>query len=211
LVIVRSLLFVCTANVCRSPVAEHLLRQRLVDRRDVDGEAWTVHSAGVGRFGVGVDDSTRRAAAQFGLDLSEHRPRSLDEAMVVNEGADLVLTMTREHLRTVTTLAPQAWRRTFTLKEFARRSSATGRPRPDESVPAWVARLSEGRRPAELLRRDPADDVADPYGLAQRHYDEMIAEVRDAVDALVVAVWPDRTDVPPSAAATSPEIPGLGE
>jgi protein-tyrosine phosphatase len=209
LVIMRSLLFVCTANVCRSPVAEHLLRQRLVSRRDSDGEAWTAHSAGLERFRVGVDDCTRRAVAPLGIDLSEHRPRLLDAAIVVSEGADLVLTMTRQQLRTVATLAPQAWRRTFTLKEVARRSSTTGPPRHGESVPAWVERLSEGRRPADLLRPDPADDVADPYGLTQRHYDAMIAEVRDAVDALVAVVWPDRTRLPRSA-ATAPDTTGPG-
>jgi protein-tyrosine phosphatase len=206
LVTMRSLIFVCTANVCRSPVAEQLLRERLVDRRDADGEAWAVRSAGLGRFRAEVDAHTRRAVTPLGLDLSDHRPRVLTRAVVNTEGADLVLTMTREQLRAVATLVPDAWPRTFTLKEFARRSSMTGPPQPDESVPAWIARLSAGRKAADLVRADPADDIADPYGLAQRHYDAMVEEVREAVDALVSTVWLGRGHAPsPTAGTTADE------
>ena len=80
-----------------------------------------MRSAGIGRFQTEVDGPTRRAVTSLGLDLTDHRPRLLDAAMVAADGADLVVTMTRDHLRTVATLAPQAWRRTFTLKELARR------------------------------------------------------------------------------------------
>ena len=50
--------------------------------------------------------------------------------------------------------------------------------------PAWIHRLSDGRKAADLLRPDSADDLADPYGLEQRHYDAMVAEVSEAVDVL---------------------------
>jgi protein-tyrosine phosphatase len=207
----RHLLVVCTANVCRSPVAEHLLRQRLADRCDGDGESWVVHSAGIGRYRMEVDAQTRRAVAPFGVDLSGHRPRVLDAATVVTEGANLVLTMTREHLRTVAALVPQAWPRTFTLKELARRSGATGPPRPGESVPAWLQRLSAGRKAGHLLQPDASDDVADPYGLSQRHYDVMVSEVRDAIDVLLSTLWAGRIRGRSSPTTTSPDATGQSE
>jgi hypothetical protein len=106
-------------------------------------------------------------------------------------------------LRAVATLVPEAWPRTFTLKEFARRSSVSGPPQPGEAVPAWIERLGAGRKAADLPRADPADDIADPYGLARRHYEAMVEEVREAVDVLVSTLWGGRGHAPSSAAGTT--------
>ena len=56
-------------------------------------------------------------------------------------------------------------------------------------------RLSDGRKAADLLRPDPADDLADPYGLEQRHYDAMVAEVSEAVDVLLSTLWAGRSGI----------------
>lgn len=179
------MLVVCTANVCRSPVAELLLGRALADRPDVDGIDWAITSAGTGRYAAPLDPNTIRAASDVGIEVSEHRPRVLDRNILAEEGADLVLTMTRAHLPDVVGLDPAAWPRTFTLKELARRANSLEPPRTGEGFSGWLARMAEGRRARDMLHGDPLDDVADPYGLPKRHHVEMIAEVAHQVELLM--------------------------
>ena len=86
------------------------------------GHRPVVGSAGTHGGRYRVHEHTMRAAAEVGVDLGDHRSRALTRTLLVDEGADLVLTMTREHLRHVAALEPDAWPRAFTLKELVRRS-----------------------------------------------------------------------------------------
>ncbi len=190
----RRLLVVCTANVCRSPVVERLLRRRLEHAVDVDGEKWEVGSAGTAQINAEVDRATRAAAARFGLDLSDHIRRRLDRSLLAEERPDLVITMAREHLRTVAAADPTLWPRTFTLKELARKAEtrSTGRP---TSFEDWVTTMSAGRKAADMMTPDPDDDVSDPYGGSRRGYEEMVAETAEAVDIIVRhGPWPEAGD-----------------
>lgn len=85
--------FVCTGNTCRSPLAEALAR-REIERRGWGGVE--VVSAGVAaQPGAPVSGGSLRAAEGVGLDLSGHRARLLDADLV--DQADLVLTMGEHH------------------------------------------------------------------------------------------------------------------
>lgn len=87
-------LFVCTGNTCRSPMAEALARRALKER------GWThveVSSAGVaGHGGMPASGGAIRAAGEGGLDLTGHRSRGLTRELV--ESSDLILTMSQGHL-----------------------------------------------------------------------------------------------------------------
>ena len=98
------ILTVCTANVCRSPVAERLLAQHLAEA-GVDAE---VRSVGTHRGRLGMHRDTLAAAAGVGVDASDHVSRPLTGAAVRDEGADLVIGMTREHLREIVAMEPTA-------------------------------------------------------------------------------------------------------
>lgn len=94
------ILFVCTGNTCRSPLAEVLARTEVARR------GWThveVRSAGAAaRDGAPASEGSLRAAEAGGLDLSGHRSTALDSELV--EWADLVLVMSRGHLEAVRSL-----------------------------------------------------------------------------------------------------------
>lgn len=88
------IVFVCTGNTCRSPLAEALARREL-ERRGWGGVQ--VLSAGTSAMrGVPVSEGSRRVAEEVGLDLSGHRSRPLDADAVAR--ADLLLTMSDHHL-----------------------------------------------------------------------------------------------------------------
>ena len=95
-------LILCTANQCRSPMAEVLLRRHL-ERAGVDA---TVSSAGLHGGGVPATDHGQAAMADRGLDLSAHRSRELDDDML--RQADLVIAMARVHVREAAVLLPEA-------------------------------------------------------------------------------------------------------
>lgn len=171
-------LTVCTANVCRSPVAEHLLHRHLTGV----GHHAVVRSAGTHGGQLGVHRHTLDAAAGLGLDLSDHRSRALTADLLRVDGADLVLTMTREHLRHVVALDPAVWPRAFTLKELLWRSQAVGVAH--DHVDEWLAAVAAGRRAADLMRPDPTDDVADPYGGAASGHTVMVRELDQVCELL---------------------------
>ena len=147
--------------------------------------SWVVSSAGTALVHATVDPNTVDAAAAVGVDVRAHVPRHLDRDILRHEGADLVLTMTRAHLRAVVALDTSWWSRTFTLKELARRAREVPPAAADETVDAWLARVSLDRRASALMKPDPIDDVDDPYGLPRRAQDEMVRELKELIDTLV--------------------------
>jgi protein-tyrosine phosphatase len=98
------ILMVCLGNICRSPTAEGVLRQRLVAAGL--GERVEVDSAGTGTWHVGnpPDARAQRHALQRGYDLSRQRARRVVEADF--ECFDLVLAMDEENLADLRRLQP---------------------------------------------------------------------------------------------------------
>jgi protein-tyrosine phosphatase len=178
-------LVVCTGNICRSPTAAALLGARLAAL----GVPARVTSAGtVGEGAPAWPEMVAVAAEVLGLDLSAHRSRVLGRADV--EGADLVIGMAREHLREAVLLVPEAWHRTFTLKEMVRRGRATGPRPPDVALDRWLALLAGERPYAGLLGGDPADDVPDPLGADRRTLVTAVQEIDRLVAEVVRLAWP---------------------
>jgi glycine hydroxymethyltransferase len=107
----KTVLFVCTGNVCRSPMAEGLFRHT------VRGRDFKVMSAGVGAVdGQPASDHAVRALREIGIDITRHRSQHLT-AELVNH-ADYIFGMTHSHVDAIMLLYPQAAERTFLLREF---------------------------------------------------------------------------------------------
>lgn len=155
---VTEILLVCTANACRSPMAQAFLARELAAR----GVAATVRSAGTAGRDAAPPPEVVSVMAGHGLDVSAHRGRQLTAADL--SAADLVLTLAREHLRQAVVAAPAAWPRAFTVREAVRRAREAGARPPGEPLAAWLSRLHAGRSRLALLGDSEQDDVADPMG-----------------------------------------------
>lgn len=97
-----NILMVCTGNICRSPMAEGLLRHMLLKWRRADAD---IRSAGT--HGLDAQPAAPfavQAMAELGVDISAHRARSLDREMVSQ--ADLILVMEPFHQEIVSRAVP---------------------------------------------------------------------------------------------------------
>lgn len=142
-----TILTVCTANICRSPLMELLLRQQL------DTSVYEVGSAGIrGIPNSEMEPDAAKQARRFGTDPQYFRSRAVTADMVKVSG--LILTATREHRSSVLSVEPMALRRTFTLREFAQLVAEYA----GETLSGLVSHASHHRSLAkgEL-------DVGDPY------------------------------------------------
>src|SRR5580658_10753919 len=108
----KTVLFVCTGNICRSPMAEGLFRHATRGRTDS-----RVLSAGVGAL-EGQPPSTHavRALKELGIDIAHLRSRMLTSELV--DQADYIFGMTHSHVDQINLLFPQAAEKTFLLREF---------------------------------------------------------------------------------------------
>lgn len=175
------ILVVCTANICRSPLAERLLQAGF---DDVAPGQFAVSSAGMyGRDGWDADPRIQELAAEHGVHLDDFTSRQVEPRLI--QDADLVLAMTREHRRRIVEIVPAAVRRTFTVREFARLLPSV--PPEVSASPAqrWhslVALAQRHRRAAPGDQTD--DDVVDPYQCPEPVYRQMMEQLLPAVQAV---------------------------
>lgn len=108
------ILVVCTANICRSPVGEALLRDKLRMESLVH---WTVSSAGTwAAVGDSASLFSRILMAEQGLDIGNHRSQPVTERLL--QQANLVLCMETGHVKTLKSAFPTVKHKLFTLKQM---------------------------------------------------------------------------------------------
>lgn len=188
-------LVVCTGNICRSPLAEALLRQGLERRLGPAAAGFEVASAGTrGLIGEPMDPDARAALRDLGCDAEGFRARRLDRDLVA--GADLVTTATLSHRGAAVSLLPRASARTFTLLELSRLCAAVDPAELPADDPVERARslvrAAAGRRGLAPPPREGDDDVPDPYGLAPSVHRRAAAAIAAALSGpldLLAAPW----------------------
>lgn len=165
-------------------MAETLL-QREATAREV---APIVHSAGFVTENRAAEPAAVTVMADRGLGLDEHRSGLVTPDLL--RSADLVLGMTREHVRLASNLGGDGFAKTFTLKELVRRGTAVG-PVADGDLATWLEHIDEDRVVTDLLGSDRADDIADPMGRSLRRFRSCADEIEEQVTRLADLLWPD--------------------
>jgi sulfate adenylyltransferase len=164
-------LFVCTANICRSPSAEALARA-------TGPEDLEVSSAGTHAKEGEPISPEMVAALPAGLDTSGFRSRRLTAAML--DEADLVVTMEVAHRTFVLDDHPALFRKVFTLGQLAKGIADAPGGLDRESL---VAHLGATRRNA-----DPALDVPDPYRRGAEAASGCVARLEGLLRAVLPAL-----------------------
>jgi len=169
-------LFVCTANRARSPLAE-VIAQGLFDRA---GLPLVASSAGFLEPGWPAEPEGVRVASRRGLDLTRHVSRQLDDDLVTT--SDLILTMTSDHALRIVSEWPEAIPRTFVLAEVARLLAESPSRCSPEAVRAWAVGAASGSRP-DLL--GGGGDIADPMGRGVRAFRRTAEQINTHVEEFV--------------------------
>lgn len=178
-----TILTVCTANICRSPLMELLLRQQL------DTSVYEIGSAGIrGIPNAAMEPDAAKQARRFGTDPQYFRSRAVTTDMVKVSG--LILTATREHRSSVLSVEPMALRRTFTLLEFAQLADEYS----SGPLGELIAQASRHRSHAKGVL-----DIADPYLqgelVHQQIAERILGAVRQISTVLNVVAARDGADI----------------
>jgi protein-tyrosine phosphatase len=162
-------LFVCTGNICRSPIAERLLRHRSAQL----GLDLSVSSAGTRALnGKPMHPESVRVLQERGVDAADFFSRLLTPVMV--SSSDLILGLTRDHRAAARQLAPVRWRRMYALREMKVGESHWGTANGD-------VRASGG----PLDPTDPGLDIEDPIGRSAAVFDSVAEDIESTMDVLV--------------------------
>lgn len=152
------IMFVCTGNICRSPMGE------LLTARYLTGTSVKVSSAGTrGLPSHRIDPSSARLMNAVGIDPTGFRSRRLTRAMA--ESADLILCFEKDQRKDIVTLAPLAVRYTFLLNDFANMCEYCARNGLVKGL-TIQERLSSVIEMSTIIRpmMPLPDDIEDPHG-----------------------------------------------
>jgi protein-tyrosine phosphatase len=185
-----TILTVCSGNICRSPMAEQLLRVGLAYWPEV-----TIGSAGtIGLTGHAMPIEAADLSRRFGGDPSGHAARVLTVEQLST--ANLVFAMSREHRRAIVELYPKAIRYTFTIREFARLVGSATDEDLDEAAAlpvndiagrfsTLVGFAASQRGVVGPPESATDDDVVDPYRRSAEVYAESARQLVPAVNDVV--------------------------
>ena len=165
-------LFVCTANICRSPSVELLARHALRGATDVE-----FSSAGTHGWEAEPVNPDMVTALPADLDTSGFRSRRLTPQLL--EDADLVLTMETAHRAFILDEHPGLFRKVFTLGQFAQAVDKAPDGLDRDALLAHVA--------ATRGNADPALDVPDPYGRGPEAASACVARLEGLLSAVLTA------------------------
>jgi protein-tyrosine phosphatase len=194
-----TVLHVCMGNICRSPMAERLMRLAVAEvgavAVDVVEDLVYSHSAGTGGWHAGeqMNPPAARQVRARGGDDSGFAARRLRSEHI--DAADLVLCATADQQLYVRALRPDAAARTFVLGQFGRllpKADLASLP-PAEPTPQGVYRRGLALvTTVEALRNGAApldaDDLDDPWGRGEKTFARIADEIEQTVRPLAVAL-----------------------
>ena len=174
-------LFVCTANICRSPLAAALFAKSAHAHDASDALA---ASGGFLEGGRSVHEHVASILEDKGVDVSQKRSQRLSAEVV--DPADLILTMTSEHARGVVSQFPRSIAEVYTLRHFG--SVVTPRPR-HESTLEWLDSINRSNRRA-YLGDDVLLDIPDPIGHPFKAFKGLANELENTISWILDCAYP---------------------
>jgi protein-tyrosine phosphatase len=194
---VTTLLFVCTGNMCRSPLMERILREGLRARGITDID---VISAGTHAYdGDPMHRHADVVLTQRGIVASDFAGRYLTEKVLAD--VDIVVGASREHRSAAVRLRPALLNRAFTLRELARICATLDEAElpagpPSERLTALV-RLAAARRTMTLPANPADDDLIDPLNGPVEDFATCAVAVDDLLRPLLDLVAPGESTATP--------------
>jgi protein-tyrosine phosphatase len=179
-----TILTVCSGNICRSPIAQQLLRARLADAPT----PFQVLSAGtIAASGQHMTDEAVAQSRRFGGRPDGHLSTPLSERLIAR--SQLVLTATRDHRAAVASLLPRASRVAFTLNQFARLAASidlaelASLASPIDRVAAVAAQrgYAQPETPED-------DDIEDPYLESIEVYERVAVQIDRDIAVIAAAL-----------------------
>ncbi len=186
-------------------MAEGLLRAHL-HRVGIHAQ---VGSAGLFPGGSSAAPDAVGLMTERGVDITRHV--SCQITADIARSANLIVGMSRQHVREACVSYGALLQRAFTLKELVRRGEDIGPRRQDETLYTWLGRVGAGRRPSDLVGDSPNDDIADPIGKPRPFYEQTADELDDLITRFLnLVIGGDRRAVglgaPVAAAMEGPRL-----
>ena len=180
-----NVLVVCTANHCRSPIAEQLLTAAVAEQFG-DDNSWNISSAGsdVDRIRP-LHKFAEEVLRERGVLIPGHRAVQVTRDQIMD--ADLILTAARQHRAAVVTIAPPALGRTFTIRQFARLVDQIEPITSTDPVELGRQLVDDAKFARGMMQPVPVeqDDVADPMGRPITVFRECADQLDDAVQRIL--------------------------
>ncbi|GAB3392713.1 low molecular weight protein arginine phosphatase [Humibacter soli] len=183
---VTSILFICTANQCRSVMAEVIARRRF------SGLPFVFASAGLIEGGRSMPPNGVMVAREWGYDTSSHISKRADTRAL--GGWDVILTMTRQHVRELVAADSELWPRVFTLPQFVRWLDDHP-PRRHVSLRGWIEQEAADRPRSDMIGSSSDDDIADPVDEPPEAWHDLVAELTREIDRVAEHLVPGRENV----------------
>lgn len=185
-----NVLFICTGNICRSPLALQLLQHALAAGDDGAALLASVSLASRGthaRLGAPMDQQSARQSEALGGDPAAHLAAPLTTADL--RAADLVVTMTLEQRASAARMLPAVSKRSVTLVELARLIDHLAPERGgaglwDESPKQKLDHLLAKRSAVPPPRHQEEFDIPDPRGRSTGTHVKVARQIQSAVEPL---------------------------
>jgi protein-tyrosine-phosphatase len=128
---IKTILFVCTGNTCRSAIAEGIFK-KLLKAKEINKNNYCVLSAGISALpGMSPTPEAISAASEQGVDISQYKALQLQEGLV--RKADLILVMSHRHEEYIRRKFPFIQNKVFLVKKYAQKGELKNNQSMDEN------------------------------------------------------------------------------
>lgn len=175
----RHLLVVCTANQCRSPLGEFLLR----DAAEQHGLDWYISSAGTHALaGQPMHPNTRRLLVRRGFEVGNWCTTALDSDLLTS--ADVILTATRQHSSYLVGAQPKISGKVLPLMRFARHIAIARQCGRGSAQNGALLEMLEAVHNVAAAGVGDADDLPDPVGQPYRKFKSCARLIDTAIGSI---------------------------